>query len=375
MIAAAVLALCVLLVFYPFAVYPGLLALFPERPVRAAGEGEHRMSASLLFCAYNEGVAMPDKLANLRALKERHPDLEILAYNDGSTDETGALLASASDIVTVIDGPGRTGKAHGMKLLSARATGDLLVFTDANVRMEVDAIDRAMRYFADPHVGGVLGSLYYEESRVSASAFVGSWYWRLEERLKDRESRTGNVMGADGSLFCVRRSLYPEFPDNVLDDLYVSMSVVFAGRRLIKANDVIAWERQVAERTEEVSRKVRIACRSWITHCAMRRQLWRMSLFDQFKYASRKLVRWFGALWIVSGAMAMFILLQERSWLTAIAATLASLAMVMVGYTSRGGPLAALVDILLAYFSTLRGIVLAMRGRQYTVWSPAKSRL
>src|SRR3546814_6771444 len=95
----------------------------------------------------------------------------------------------------------------------------------------------------------------------SATASVGSLYWRIEERLKDEESRTGNVLGADGSIFSIRRALYPEFPDSVLDDLTVSMAVVFAGRRLVKAKDVIARERLVAGRGDEYRRKVRIAAR------------------------------------------------------------------------------------------------------------------
>ena len=60
----------------------------------------------------------------------------------------------------------------------------------------------------------------------------------MEERIKDRESLTGNVMGADGSIFSIRRVLYPDFPDTVLDDMTTSMAVIFAGKRLIKAKDV-----------------------------------------------------------------------------------------------------------------------------------------
>ena len=41
-------------------------------------------------------------------------------------------------------------------------------------------------------------------------------------------------MGADGSIFAVRRELYPDFPDTVQDDFTVSMSAVFAGRRLVR---------------------------------------------------------------------------------------------------------------------------------------------
>src|SRR5690606_3537596 len=168
---------------------------------------------------------------------------------------------------------GRAGKAHGMKRLAALAASDILVLTDANVLLAEDAIDRLLPYYADSQVGGVLGSLRYIGGDSSATASVGGLYWRLEEHLKDLESRSGNVMGADGSIFSVRRALYPDFPDDVLDDLTVSMAVVFAGRRLIKAQDVIAREMMVARREDEYRRKVRIAARSWHTHRHLRPQL------------------------------------------------------------------------------------------------------
>jgi cellulose synthase/poly-beta-1,6-N-acetylglucosamine synthase-like glycosyltransferase len=374
MIAALVLGACIMLVVYPFTIYPLLLGLLPEKPVIRAGEGEALPSASLLFCAYNEAAALPDKIANLRMLKARHPDLEILAFNDGSSDGTGALLGGAADILTVVDGPGRSGKARGMKTLAARAKGDVLIFTDANVQLETEAVARLLSCYADPDVGGVLGSLRYAGEGASASANVGGLYWRLEEALKDRESRTGNVMGADGSIFSIRRELYPDFPDHVLDDLTVSMSVVFAGYRLIKARDVIAWEMMVAERRDEMKRKVRIAARSWHTHLYLRPMLRKMSGLDRFKYGSRKLVRWFGGLWLAGGAVAAFVLAWSIAPAAAAVLALACVVVIGAGLTGRKGPFAALIDILLAYFATLRGITLAMRGRDFTIWAPAKSR-
>ncbi|EQB17333.1 glycosyltransferase family 2 protein [Sphingobium lactosutens] len=371
LILLVILALCLIAVAWPFLCYPLVLRALPTRP-------EHPVavpapSASLLFCAYNEAAAMPDKLANLAMLRQRHPDLECLAFDDGSSDGTGDLIAAAGP-VTLLRGPGRSGKAHGMKQLAARARGDVLIFTDANVLLDPDAIDRLLARYADPDIGGVLGSLHYVGADESATASVGSLYWRLEERLKDEESRTGNVLGADGSIFSIRRSLYPDFPDSVLDDLTVSMAVVFAGRRLIKAKDVIARERLVTARGDEYRRKVRIAARAWHTHRYLRPQLRRLAAIDRFKYASRKIVRWFGGAFILIGALAAAILAWRVSPLLFALGMAAVAVAVMTGLRARRGPLAALVDMLIAYAATLQGVTKAMRGRTVTIWNPAQSR-
>src|SRR3546814_3351947 len=69
LIAALLLLLSLVAVAWPFLFYPLILRLLPtkaERPVAGLAP-----SASLLFCAYNEAAAMPEKLANLAMLKVR----------------------------------------------------------------------------------------------------------------------------------------------------------------------------------------------------------------------------------------------------------------------------------------------------------------
>ena len=368
----AILLISMVALLWPFLFYPLILRMLPDR--RELPEQGPRPTASLLFCAYNEAAAMPEKIANIDAIKQLHPQLQILAFDDGSSDDTAALIAQRPDLLMLVRGPGRSGKAHGMKRLAAQATGDVLIFTDANVLLDADAIDNLLARYADPAVGGVLGSLHYVGEGESATASVGSLYWRIEERLKDEESRTGNVLGADGSIFSIRRALYPQFPDSVLDDLTVSMAVVFAGQRLVKARDVIARERLVTGRGDEYRRKVRIAARAWHTHVHLRPQLRRMAAIDRFKYASRKIIRWFGGLFILTGAIAAAVLAVRVSPLLALGGAVLAVGMIAIGLRAKGGPVAAVVDILVAYAATLQGVIRAMRGRTVTIWNPAKSR-
>ncbi|SDF50275.1 Glycosyltransferase, catalytic subunit of cellulose synthase and poly-beta-1,6-N-acetylglucosamine synthase [Salipiger thiooxidans] len=366
------LLLCVLIVIYPYAIYPLILKLLPKRPV--ARDPAHRCSATLVFCAYNEGAAMPEKLRNIEGLKRRYPELEVLAFDDGSADDTAAQILARPDLVTLVQGGGRSGKANGMKRLAAMASGDIMIFTDANVLLDEDAIDNLMAWYADPEVGGICGTLQYLGSEDSTTASVGGLYWRLEERIKTRESCTGNVMGADGSIFSLRRTLYPDFPDTVLDDLTVSMAAVFAGKRLLKVDDVIAYERLVAARGEEFSRKVRIAARAYHTHMYLRPQLASMATVDKFKYVSRKLVRWFGGFFLILGALVAVILSALISPLLGGAAVAVLGLAILLGPKVEKGPVAAVAEIVLALIATLMGVLRAMRGQTFVTWSPAKSR-
>ena len=367
-----VLGGCACLVLYPYLVFPAILRVLPSKPIARANGYTGRIS--MLFCAYNEGQVIAEKLGNIAMLKARYPDLEVLAFDDGSSDDSCEQLEARPDLVSVLRGAGRCGKAHGMKRLAAQAQGDILVFTDANVLLDEAALANLLAWYGDPDVGGVCGTLKYLGEGVSATASVGGLYWRLEERIKAAESRSGNVMGADGSIFSVRRALYPSFPDTVLDDMTVSMAVVFAGKRLIAVEDVVAYERLVSARSEEFRRKMRIAARAFHTHRYLAPQLGRMATIDVFKYVSHKLLRWFGGLFLMVGALALVGLVLSVSWLVGALFLTAVLVVAAMGLRAKSGVLGQSVEIILALIATQIGVFRAMRGQVVVTWTPAKSR-
>lgn len=359
---------------HPYVTYP--LSLRLMRSTTSAITDQSEVSDlsrfSLLFCAYNEASVMPAKIANLRDLQRRWPGLEVLAYDDGSTDGTVDLLRAAGDVVAVVQGEGRQGKAAGMKVLAARARGEFLVFTDANVVVSADAVAALSECYRDEHVGGVCGRLVYRASGGSATEATGGAYWRLEERIKQEESRTGNVMGADGSIFSVRASLYPDFPDTVQDDFTVSMSVIFAGYRLIRSDAVIAYEDLVSEHREEFRRKIRIASRAYHTHrhlTAGRKQSF--TARDTYKYVSHKILRWFGAYWLVLAGLALSaaILLVYGA---VVSMVLLAIVAALVTVLRLVRPHLFLIgwELISAVVATGIGVWRASRGATYATWQP-----
>jgi hypothetical protein len=182
-------------------------------------------------------------------------------------------------------------------------------------------------------------------------------------------------MGADGSLFATRRAYYPEVPAHLLDDFIVSMSIVFAGLRLVSAPDVIAYERSVAASSDEFRRKRRIACRAYSSHRYLGPKLARMSALDLYKYGSHRFVRWYGA---ASAALcAVFGLLWIGigfgvAWAAGIAVLLAvSIAVIL---RQRSGPAARIGEMIRAIVATMLGVVDAWRGKRYQTWQPAQTR-
>jgi len=364
----------------PLSLEPGPLAAetvlaAPGASVAASNAALPLVSATLVFAAYNEAVALPQKIANLRAIRKAWPDIEFIAYSDGSSDQTVALLEQAGDVVRVIDSRERAGKALGMRRMVSEANGEIVIFTDANVIVEPASIAPLLRYFSDPAVGGVAGSLRYINGDAGATARAAGFYWRLEESIKRQESRVGSIMGADGSIFAIRRALYPVVRADLLDDMIASLAVTFAGFRLIHSSNVVAYEKNATAAGDEFRRKRRIACRAFNTH----RYLWphlsaSYSALETYKYVSHKLARWLGLLPLLLGLMLLAAALALSGYMAALELLLASLILFAVAGSAGLPGFATGWQMLIAITATFLGVTDAIRGRKVQVWTPAPSR-
>src|SRR5690606_36623768 len=145
---------------------------------------------------------------NTLALDYPRDRLEVLVVSDASNDGTDEIVQRyAARGVRLLRMPQRGGKTLGLNAAVAQVSGEIVVFSDANALYRSDALLRLTAPFADPRVGAVIGESTYLES-ASESARSESLYWRYETWIKELESRTGSVVGGDGAIYAVRRTLY-----------------------------------------------------------------------------------------------------------------------------------------------------------------------
>ncbi|MGZ4821753.1 MAG: glycosyltransferase [Terriglobales bacterium] len=114
---------------------------------------------SIIVPARNEAAHVEAALRSVLALD--YPNYEVFAINDRSTDSTSEIitrLAAAHSgapplhVLHVTDlPPGWLGKPHAMWLAAQQATGDYLLFTDADVSFRPDCLRRATIYAAQQH--------------------------------------------------------------------------------------------------------------------------------------------------------------------------------------------------------------------------------
>lgn len=118
------------------------------------------VSVSVVIPARNEEANIGPCLDAV--LAQDHPNLQVVVMNDGSSDGTGAVLATYPN-VTVLEGDGGPlpegwfGKPWALQRAQEAATGDWLVFIDADVRLAPEAVSRVVRHGIDHDRGMVTG--------------------------------------------------------------------------------------------------------------------------------------------------------------------------------------------------------------------------
>lgn len=106
---------------------------------------------SIVVAARNEGLTLGAALPTLLALD--YPDLEVIVVDDRSDDETGSVAEriAATDrrlhVEHVRELPsGWLGKNHALHAGAGRATGEWILFTDADIHFRPDALRRAVAH-------------------------------------------------------------------------------------------------------------------------------------------------------------------------------------------------------------------------------------
>lgn len=97
------------------------------------------MRLSLILPAKNEAAALATLLPRLR---ERFPDAELIVVDDGSTDDTAAIAQRAG--ARVVRHPVSLGNGAAVKSGARAATGEVLVFLDADGQHDPDDIPRLL---------------------------------------------------------------------------------------------------------------------------------------------------------------------------------------------------------------------------------------
>jgi cellulose synthase/poly-beta-1,6-N-acetylglucosamine synthase-like glycosyltransferase len=364
-------------VLYAYAGYALLLKLLvgcAGKPiVHASLDGSDAPSVTMLVPVHNERATIAQKVANVRSL--RYPGtLTALFICDGCTDGTAEYLRDQRDErITTVELTQREGKAGALNEGLRRARGEIVVFSDASIMLEPDAVAQIVQAFASPAVGCVSG-----EDQIAQTGGEGL-YGQYELALRRLESQLHSIVGASGCFYAQRRELCAPFVPGLAPDFLSVLHTVERGYRAIAEPAATGTMTELSDPQAEYNRKVRTILRGITTlaHYAHLLNPLRYGWFA-FELFSHKLVRWlvplFLALLLVSNA-----LLAGRSpfYLGAFATQAlfyALAAFAFWGSQTVGRWLPAKVSLYFtaANVATASAWVKFLGGARQEVWSPSR---
>jgi cellulose synthase/poly-beta-1,6-N-acetylglucosamine synthase-like glycosyltransferase len=371
------------LVGYTYVLFPGLVLLRGRLRPRPHLSAPITPPVSIIVAARNEARAIAAKLDNLLTLDYPQDRLQVVVAADGCNDGTDATVRARGDgRVRVLSLP-RVGKASALNAAVGVATGEILVFSDANSLYAPDALRALVAPFADPDVGGVAGDQRYLADRMEAETAVATGerrYWDLDRAIKRAESRGGNAVSATGAIYAVRHELFWPVPPGVTDDFATSTAVIAQGKRLVFAPEAIAFEPVARSGRDEFARKVRVMTRG-LNAVVVRHELLdpRRHGFYALQLLSHKVLRRLMALPLAALALTAAVEARRSRALRALAAAQG----VLYGLggagllLQRGGGPRSRVVALPAYFCLVNGASLAalwnvVRRREIDRWEPRR---
>lgn len=368
----------VLLVIYPYAVYPLVvlaLAWLRPRPVLVR---PYAPMVTVLIPAYNEADCIGATVQN--KLDQNYPreKLQIIVASDGSSDGTDDIVRQFADRgVQLLRREGREGKAAALNEAVRHAVGEIVVFSDANSLFDPDAIRHMVENFADRDVGYVTGSLGFLMEGASLSGSGVSAYIRYEDLLRRAETNLGSIIGVNGGVDAIRRELYADTPPQLITDFVLPLTVMAGGHRVVFDSRVTSREAANTELTSEFRMRVRVALRALQGIAYMRRLLNPLRYpLASFCLVSHKVLRYLAFVFLLVALVCNIgLALSTPFYRVLLAMHLAGYALALIGLLSALPPWLRRITVvpsylLMSHSAFTIAVFKFLRGETMATWRP-----
>ena len=189
------------------------------RPVTGVSDGD-LPSCTVIVPAYNEGSLVYDTLKSIAASDYPQHKMQVIAIDDGSTDDTWSWIQRAQsdigDSITIWKQPENRGKRHALYHGFKSGNGEVFVTIDSDSVVKPDTLRNLLSPFAvNEKCGAVAGNVKVLNRnqgmipRMLNVSFVFSF-----EFMRAAESSLGFVLCTPGALSAYRRDAV----DNCLEE-------------------------------------------------------------------------------------------------------------------------------------------------------------
>jgi cellulose synthase/poly-beta-1,6-N-acetylglucosamine synthase-like glycosyltransferase len=292
-----VASLCILLIGLTYIVYPAIRLLRLKEQDTSSTQS-YQPNVTVIFAAYNEKIVIEEKIRSIYNSDYELDKISLLIGSDQSNDGTDEIIQSLQPefpnlhLHTTHE---RTGKSGIMNILAEKATGEILIATDANIIFKRDTISQLVQCFTSEHIGAVAGALTYKGNADNSTAKSEGIYLNLENKIRLSESQNfGFCLGMEGGLYAIRKSLWaPIPPATFMEDFFQTMQLVVQKKKITYNPSAIGYEDVSTSLNEEFKRKIRISLGNFQNLSRFRNVIWKATFPLGYAFLLHKVIRWF----------------------------------------------------------------------------------
>lgn len=209
-------------------------------PEHAEFDSLYQPTVSFAVPSKNEGDHIYETI--IRIAKSKYPShkFNIIAVNDGSTDNTHSemlrartdTLAGCGVDVVVVDWKINRGKREGMAECVRRSKNDIMVFIDSDSFVEPATVQELVKYFSHDRVGAVAGHTYVANADDNMLTRMQSVkYFVAFKAYKSAESLFGSVTCCSGCCSAYRRDYIAPLLDEWLTQKFLGVICTYGDDR------------------------------------------------------------------------------------------------------------------------------------------------
>lgn len=383
-LAIAVMASAFGLVLYAYFGYPLILVVLGRSRGRGVPEvvpGTQWPLISISVPMYNEEDQARGLIESLLAIDYPADRRQILVISDASSDGTDDIVREYADRgVELLRLQERGGKTKAENAAAEHLRGEVIVNTDASIRIRPDALKPLIAAFRDPDVGCASGrdvsvGSDAETGNAGEGGYVGYEMW-----IRDLETRMGGIIGASGCFYAIRPALHRlPLPGSLSRDFAAALHTHEYGFRAVSVPEAVCYVPRGPQLRKEYRRKVRTITRGMET-------LWhKRALMNPFRHGvfawklfSHKVCRWALPWAAMAAFVALGVLSPTNGWALALfGGGCVLLALAAVGWLLAERPHVPRIFSIPAYvavgnLSAAHALVRAIRGDRDALWEPTR---
>lgn len=202
---------------------------------------------TIIVPAYNEEKIIDKSIPSL--LKQTYQNIEILVVDDGSKDQTYLKakkyeFQSDNKSLKVLTKP-NGGKANAINYGIQHSNGELIMVVDADSKLQPNAVELMAKYFSDPEIAAVAGSVYVSNQKNLWTKLQALEYIEGLNMVRNGQAFLKMVNIIPGPIGMFRKSalydvgLYDD--DTFAEDCDVTLKLISKGYKIDFESDAVAY--------------------------------------------------------------------------------------------------------------------------------------